>query len=127
MVLSPKHQRKFLFKLVCLLLLVATFLAPMVSSLAEQHELQHSASVNTHFSVSENHGSHQNSYLKNDSVESAMHFLAHASHCCGHIAALLPYTLKFIPPAVTTVLYPNIKFSQINFLGIPLFRPPINF
>ena len=100
-------------------------MAPVVSVLAEQHELQHISSVDTHFNSLTNHDTLAISDLNSNADESALHFLAHASHCCGHIAALLPNILHFIQMPTQSALDIKREHSRIDFLRISHFRPPI--
>ena len=125
MIFSPTNRNKIFYQLICLLLVAASIMAPVVSVLAEQHELQHISSGDVHFNTQSDHDTHENLDQNSDTEESTLHFLAHASHCCGHIAALLPNILHFILMPTQSALDIKREHSRIDFLRISHFRPPI--
>ncbi len=100
-------------------------ITPLVSTMAELHETEHASVGDSHFDVHAGVDAHANPAPDNDSEESSLHFLAHASHCCGHIVALLPDMLHLILMPAQSVLDIKREHSRIVFLRISHFRPPI--
>ena len=120
-----KNRNQIFQRFACLLLIIATLLAPMVSVMAEQHESKHVSSGDQHFNTSSNHNTVLSSNQASDIDESALHFLAHASHCCGHVVALLPNMFDLSLMSAKYALNIKRQPSSIFFLKISHFRPPI--
>jgi hypothetical protein len=125
MIFSPTYRNKIFYQLICLLLVAASIMAPVVSVLAEQHELQHISSGDIHFNTQSNHSTHANLDQNSDTEESSLHYLAHASHCCGHIVAMLPDLLQLIMMPAQSALDTKRVYSHFAYLRITHFRPPI--
>lgn len=101
--------------------------APLVSMVAELHETEHATIDDSHFDTSAGVDDHAIPAQDINSDEDSLHYLAHVSHCCGHIVALLPNMLQLVTRPIQSALYVKVELSHINFLRIPHFRPPINF
>lgn len=100
-------------------------ITPLVSTMAEFHESEHLTAGDAHFDTESDHGVDVNPDQNNDVDESGLHFLAHASHCCGHIVALLPDPLYLVLMPVQSVPSISRGHSLTAFLSISHFRPPI--
>lgn len=112
--------------MICALLVLVMMITPLVSTMAELHETEHSTQGDSHFDTSAGFDGHANADQNTDTEESGLHFLAHASHCCGHIVALLlPTMLHLILMPVQSALDIKREHSRIVFLRITHFRPPI--
>jgi hypothetical protein len=100
-------------------------ITPLVSTMAELHETEHATQGDDHFDASSGFADHANVEQNADTEESGLHFLAHASHCCGHIVALLPNMLQLVLMPVQSALDIKREHSRIVFSRITHFRPPI--
>ncbi len=100
-------------------------ITPLVSTMAELHESEHLSTGDAHFNIQSDHEARASADQNSDSEESSLHFLAHASHCCGHIVALLPNMLHLVLAPIQSALNIKIQASHIIFLRISHFRPPI--
>lgn len=109
------------------MLVLVIVVVPMISTLAEQHESQHLIAGDAYFDAVSDHDAHANLDQNKDTNDSVLHFLAHASHCCGHIVALLPDALHLVLMSAHSL--PSIR-QEHSFAGLSKvthFRPPINF
>jgi hypothetical protein len=112
-------------RLLFVLLILVMMITPFVSTMAELHESEHLSFGEIHFNTDSDQDTHLAPDQNSDTEESSLHFLAHASHCCGHIAALLPNILHLILMPTQSALGINREHSHIDFLRISHFRPPI--
>ena len=122
---SLVHQpwHRFLSVLLALVMVVT----PLVSTMAELHESEHLTAGDAHSNTHSDHDIHanQDSDKNADTDESSLHFLAHASHCCGHIVALLPHIQHLVLAPIQSALNIKREHSRGLFLRISHFRPPI--
>jgi len=109
-------------RLLFVLLILVMMITPFVSTMAELHESEH---LSLGFNTDSDQDTHLAPDQNSDTKESSLHFLAHASHCCGHIAALLPNILHLILMPTQSALDIEREHSRIDFLRISHFRPPI--
>ena len=108
-----------------MLLVLAMVVAPMISTLAEQHESQHVVMSDHHH---DDHSPSDQQVVEQDSntdESSLLHNLAHAGHCCGLTIAVLPNVISLsLPPTASTLSFgaaPSYNVSQ----SLSHFRPPI--
>lgn len=112
-------------RLLCALLVLVMMITPLVSTMAELHETEHASMGDSHFNASAGVDDHAKPAPDSNSDESGLHYLAHASHCCGHIVALLPTLQHLVLAPIQSTLNIKIEHSRIVFLRISHFRPPI--
>ena len=112
-------------RLLSVLLALVMVVTPLVTTMAELHESEHVTLGDHHSNIAADHDIHANPDTNNNTDESGLHFLAHASHCCGHIVALLPHIQHLVLVPIQSAL--NIKRDHLRglFLRISHFRPPI--
>ena len=121
--LAHRPWHRFLSVLLALVMGVT----PLVSQMAELHESEHITAGDAHSNTHADHDIHANQDPDSDTDtdESSLHFLAHASHCCGHIVALLPNMLHLVLAPIQSALNMKREPSRELFLRISHFRPPI--
>lgn len=112
-------------RLLSVLLALIMVVTPLVSTMAELHESEHVTLGDHHLNISADHDIDANQDPDNDTDESSLHFLAHASHCCGHIVALLPHIQHLVLAPIQSALNIKREHSRGLFLRISHFRPPI--
>lgn len=125
MIFRPTHQNRTWHRLTCLLLVLAMVVAPMISTLADQHESQHFEMSDHHHG---DHGSTDQQVVEQDSntdESSLLHNLAHASHCCGLAIAVLPNVISLNLPPTASTLSVSTAPSYIVSQSLSHFRPPI--
>lgn len=121
-----RHRRFLLLRLPALAVLLLAVLAnPVFASLGDLHELgsgsEHLHAVSDHEATGSDHD-----HADGDAGEGdLLHALMHASHCCGHLTAIVPSSLQLpdlplpsIAPAASTVSWPPARPAS-------LLRPPI--
>nr|WP_298130248.1 hypothetical protein [uncultured Pseudoxanthomonas sp.] len=121
-----RHRRFFLLRLPALAVLLLAVLAnPVLASLGDLHELgngnEHLHAVSDHADADADHG-----HADGDAGEGdLLHALMHASHCCGHLTAIVP-----APLLVQGMLLPSVA-PATDAMPLPparpasLLRPPI--
>ena len=119
-----RHRRCFLLRFPALAVLLLAVLAnPVFASLGDLHELgngaEHLHVVGEHEDRAAGHG--------HDDVDPGdlLHALMHASHCCGHLTAIVPAPMRvpaMILPAALPVL-DRVPVAQAP--PTSLLRPPI--
>ena len=114
-------------RLLSVLLALTMVVTPLVSTMAELHESEHVTASDAHSITHSDQDFHANQDPdKNANTdESSLHFLAHASHCCGHIVALLPHMQHLVLAPIQSALNIKREHSRGLFLRISHFRPPI--
>ena len=107
------------------LLLLAVLINPVFASLGDLHELgngsDHLHAVSDHGDAV---GSHEHAH--GDAGESdLLHALMHASHCCGHLTAIVPavFAVSGMPPASAELLADPVPVRPSR--PVSLLRPPI--
>lgn len=125
MSLRKSHSHKPWYRIVCTLLALVMMITPLISTMAELHESEHVTLDDGHFNTHSDQDAHASADQNSDTEESGLHFLAHASHCCGHIVALLPDMLHLVLMPTLSALDIKREQSRIVFLRITHFRPPI--
>ena len=124
MVYHLKHRNPALQRLFCLLLILAMVVAPVVSVVAEQHELQHVEMGDMHFDNDHDANAvHTDAGQNNENT--ALHDLAHVSHCCGVAIAMLPSMLNIQLFAIASSLGENNTTRLLHLQSTKHFRPPI--
>ena len=93
--------------------------------MAELHETEHASVGDSHFDAYASVDDHAKPDADSNADESGLQYLAHASHCCGHIVALLPTLQHLVLAPIQSALNIKIDHSRIVFLRISHFRPPI--
>ena len=121
-----RHRRFFLLRLPALAVLLLAVLAnPVFASLGDLHELggsgDHLHAVSEHGGVDTG-----DDHADGDADEGdLLHALMHASHCCGHLTAIVP-----APLLLQGVLLPSVALAA-DAVPLPtarpasLLRPPI--
>ena len=116
-------------RLLSVLLALIMVVTPLVSTMAQLHESEHLTAIGAHSNTHADRDIHANQDQDNDNNtdtdESSLHFLAHASHCCGHIVALLPHIQYLVLAPIQSALNIKREHSRKLFLRISHFRPPI--
>lgn len=107
------------------LLLLAVLINPVFASLGDLHELGNGSG---HLHAVSDHGdavgSHE--HADGDAGESdLLHALMHASHCCGHLTAIVPavFAVPGMPPASAAPLADPVPVPPSR--PASLLRPPI--
>jgi hypothetical protein len=121
-----RHRRCLLLRLPALAVLLLAVLAnPVFASLGDLHELGSGAAhlhvVGEH---EDNAPGHEHDHDDADPGD-LLHALMHASHCCGHLTAVVPAPMRvpaMILPAAVPVLDP-LPVAQAP--PTSLLRPPI--
>ena len=122
----PRLRRFSLFRLPALAVLLLAVLAnPVLASLGDLHELgdggEHLHAVNEHADAGAGH-----QHVDGDADEGdLLHALLHASHCCGHLTAIVPalIALPDMPPASAAPLADTVHLPPSR--PASLLRPPI--
>lgn len=122
------RQRRFaLLRLPALAVLLLAVLAnPVLASLGDLHELGsgngHLHAVNEHAGAAGGHA-HADG---DDGERDLMHALMHASHCCGHLTAIMPAPMR-VPAMVLPVGAPAMATVPVAHAPrASLLRPPIS-
>lgn len=121
-----RRRRSALLRLPALaLLLLAVLINPVFASLGDLHELGNGSG---HLHAVSDHGdavgSHE--HADGDAGESdLLHALMHASHCCGHLTAIVPavFAVPGMPPASAAPLADPVPVPPSR--PASLLRPPI--
>lgn len=121
-----RHRRFFLLRLPALAVLLLAVLAnPVLASLGDLHELgngsEHLHAVSDHADAGADHG-----HADGDAGEGdLLHALMHASHCCGHLTAIVPAPLALpgMPPACAAPMADTVPVPSPQ--PTSLLRPPI--
>ncbi len=107
------------------LLLLAVLANPVFASLGDLHELgngsEHLHAVSDHGDAAAAHD-----HADGDAGESdLLHALMHASHCCGHLTAIVPavFAVPGMPPASAAPLADPVPVPPSR--PASLLRPPI--
>ena len=129
MLFRALRQCRFLLRLPALAVLLLAVLAnPVLASLGDLHELGsggdhlHAVSEHAGESAGNDHGHADGEAGEGD----LLHALMHASHCCGHLTAIVPAAMR-VPamkllsaaPVAATVPVPRAPATS-------LLRPPIS-
>jgi hypothetical protein len=121
------RQRRFLLlRLPALALLLLAVLAnPVFASLGDLHELgngsEHLHAVSEHADGEVGH-EHADGHADEGDL---LHALMHASHCCGHLTAIVPAPMR-VPAVILPVTVPAL--DRVPVAQAPptsLLRPPI--
>ena len=121
-----RQPRCLLLRLPALALLVLAVLAnPVLASLGDLHE---SGSGGEHLHAVSEHGDGASAHEHADGETGEgdlLHALMHASHCCGHLTAIVPapLTLPGLPPASAVPLTDTVPLPPSR--PASLLRPPI--
>ncbi len=121
-----RHRRCLLLRLPALAVLLLAVLAnPVFASLGDLHELGNGA-AHLHV-VGEHEGNaagHEHDHDEADPGD-LLHALMHASHCCGHLTAIVPapIALPGMPPASAAPLADTVPLPPSR--PASLLRPPI--
>ena len=121
-----RHRRFALLRLPALAVLLLAVLAnPVFASLGDLHELgngnEHLHAVNEHAGVAAGHDHADGEAGEGD----LLHALMHASHCCGHLTAIVPAPMRvpaMILPDVTPIM---ATVPMAHAPRASLLRPPI--
>ncbi|CAN7366752.1 hypothetical protein LJR168_002188 [Pseudoxanthomonas sp. LjRoot168] len=121
-----RHRRVALLRLPALAMLLLAVLAnPVLASLGDLHELgngnEHLHAVNEHADVATGHDHADGEAGEGD----LLHALMHASHCCGHLTAIVPAPMRvpaMILPDVTPIM---ATVPMAHAPRASLLRPPI--
>lgn len=121
-----RHRRVALLRLPALAMLLLAVLAnPVLASLGDLHELgngnEHLHAVNEHADVATGHDHADGEASEGD----LLHALMHASHCCGHLTAIVPAPMRvpaMILPDVTPIM---ATVPMAHAPRASLLRPPI--
>lgn len=125
-----RRLRPHLYRLLRLpalaVLLMAVLANPVLASLGDLHEL---GNGNGHLHAVNEHADASGGYAHDDADDGEsdlLHALMHASHCCGHLTAIVPapmrvpaMVLPFATPAMATVPVAHAPRAS-------LLRPPIS-
>jgi hypothetical protein len=122
---TQSHSRKPWYKIVCTLLALLMVMTPLITIMAEHHASEHISAGDQHFNTHSNHDTPVNADQSEGTAESALHFLAHIMHCCGHSVALLSDIGQLVLMQRQSVAQIMHKHSRIVFLSRCHFRPPI--
>lgn len=124
MIFRLKHRSTTWHSLFNLLLILAMIVAPVVSVMAEQHEIQHVEMGDVHFDNDHDANALHADAGQND-LTTVLHDLAHVSHCCGVAVAMLPSMLNIQLFATASSLGENNSTSLLHLQSTKHFRPPI--
>ncbi|WP_296281134.1 hypothetical protein [Pseudoxanthomonas sp.] len=121
-----RHRRVALLRLPALAMLLLAVLAnPVLASLGDLHELgngnEHLHAVNEHADVATGHDHADGEAGEGD----LLHALMHASHCCGHLTAIVPAPMR-VPAMILRDVTPIM--ATVPMAHAPrasLLRPPI--
>lgn len=121
-----RHRRVALLRLPALAMLLLAVLAnPVLASLGDLHELgngnEHLHAVNEHADFATGHDHADGEAGEGD----LLHALMHASHCCGHLTAIVPAPMRvpaMILPDVTPIM---ATVPMAHAPRASLLRPPI--
>ena len=122
-----RHRRFVLLRLPALAVLLLAVLAnPVFASLGDLHELgngnEHLHAVNEHADDASGHDHADGEAGEGD----LLHALMHASHCCGHLTAIVPASMR-VPAMILPATAPVT--GTVPVLHAPrasLLRPPIS-
>ena len=132
-----RHRRVALLRLPALAMLLLAVLAnPVLASLGDLHELgngnEHLHAVNEHADVATGHDHADGEAGEGlavvgggDDEGDLLHALMHASHCCGHLTAIVPAPMRvpaMILPDVTPIM---ATVPMAHAPRASLLRPPI--
>ena len=119
-----RHRRFFLLRLPAMAVLLLAVLAnPVFASLGDLHELGNGGD---HLHVVNEHGDDASGHDHDDADPGdLLHALMHASHCCGHLTAIVPapIALPGMPPASAAPLADTVPLPPSR--PASLLRPPI--
>ena len=122
-----RHRRFALLRLPALAVLLLAVLAnPVFASLGDLHELgngnEHLHAVNEHADAATGHA-----HADGDGGEGdLLHALMHASHCCGHLTAIVPASMR-VPAMVLPSTAPVMATVPVAHAPrASLLRPPIS-
>lgn len=104
-------------------LLLAVLVNPVFASLGDLHELGNGAA---HLHVV---GEHEDNAPGHDHDDAApgdlLHALMHASHCCGHLTAIMPTPMR-VPAMILPATVPALdRVPVVQAPPTSLLRPPI--
>ncbi|WP_334180496.1 hypothetical protein [Pseudoxanthomonas sp.] len=121
-----RHRRFMLLRLPSLAVLLLAVLAnPVLASLGDLHELgngnEHLHAVNEHADAATGHN-----HADGDAGEGdLLHALMHASHCCGHLTAIVPAPMR-VPAMRLATTAPVMAAVPVGHAPRgSLLRPPI--
>ncbi len=124
--LSFLRHRSVLLRLPALALLLLAVLAnPVLASLGDLHELgngsEHLHAISEHGGDAADHD-----HADGDAGEGdLLHALMHASHCCGHLTAIVPAPMR-VPAMLLPVVVPVTDTVPVPHTPpASLLRPPI--
>ena len=119
-----RHRRFFLLRLPAMAVLLLAVLAnPVFASLGDLHELGNGGE---HLHVVNEHGDDASGHDHDEADPGdLLHALMHASHCCGHLTAIVPASMR-VPTMVLPATVPvqdRVPVAQAP--PTSLLRPPI--
>ena len=122
-----RHRRFFLLRLPALAVLLLAVLAnPVFASLGDLHEL---GSGGDHLHAVSDHGRADPGHDHADGDDGEgdlLHALMHASHCCGHLTAIVPAPMR-VPAMVLPSRAPVMATVPVAHAPrASLLRPPIS-
>ena len=106
----------------CALLMLVMGVAPLIVQAGELHAIEHAGEPSSHF---QGHHDEAPTLPPDGSGDDPWHAVAHASHCCGHIVAVLPAPIALDLHALPTSLATTIRRSAERRIAVLPFRPPI--
>lgn len=122
-----RHRRCLLLRLPALAVLLLAVLAnPVFASLGDLHELG-SGAAHLHV-VGEHEGNAAGHEHDHDEVDPGdlLHALMHASHCCGHLTAIMPAPMR-VPALILPIAAPVMATVPVAYAPrASLLRPPIS-
>lgn len=106
-------------------LLLAVLANPVLAAIGDLHEIGeggghvHAVEAPPHGHATDHAAAHD------DENPSLLHALMHASHCCGHLTAIVPHTLPLMSPPPAQALVASAGCLSPTRRLEPRFRPPI--
>ncbi len=120
--LFPRFSR--LLRLPALAVLLLAVLAnPVFASLGDLHEIGNGAE---HLHVVDEHGDDASGHAHDEADPGdLLHALMHASHCCGHLTAIMPTPMR-VPAMILPAAVPVLdRVPVVQAPPTSLLRPPI--
>jgi len=120
-----RHRRFILLRLPALAVLLLAVLAnPVFASLGDLHELGNGAA---HLHVVDEHEDTAAGHDHGDvDPGDLLHALLHASHCCGHLTAIVPMPMR-VPAMILPATAPAMATVPVAHAPrASLLRPPIS-
>lgn len=117
---TPSWNR--LRSVLCALLMIVMGVAPLLVQAGELHAIEHAGEASSHF---DGHHDEAPTPSPDGSGDDPWHAIADASHCCGHIVAVLPAPVALSLHALPTSLATTARRSAERRIAFLPFRPPI--